>query len=62
MGAKEAEMEWMIKGAASGMKWTTITDNVLFPVGVNSVVFTSFGLVPHFGVHWLVLRVCYARR
>ena len=35
-------MKWMIKGAASGMKWayhTIVTDNVLFPAGVNSVMF-----------------------
>ena len=44
-------MMWMIKGAACTMNWayhTIITDNVLFPAGVNSVVFTSFGLVPPF--------------
>ena len=35
-------MKWMIKGAASSMEWayhTIITDNVLFPAGVNSVMF-----------------------
>ena len=42
MDAREAEMKWMIKGAAFSMKCayhTIITDNVLFPAGVNSVMF-----------------------
>ena len=51
LDAREAEMKWMIKGTPSSMEWACqpiTTDNVLFPAGVNSVVFTSFGLVPPF--------------
>ena len=39
VGCEGGEMKWMIKGAASGMKWTIVTDNVLFLAGVNSVMF-----------------------
>ena len=52
-------MKWMIKGTASIMEWACqpiITDNVLFPARVNSP-----RILP-FGIHCLVLRVCYARR
>ena len=40
-------MKWMIKGVVSGMEWayhTIITENVLFPAGVNSVILVSIVL------------------
>ena len=47
MDAREAEMKWMIKGAASSMEWadhTIITYNVPFPAGVNSAILVSIVL------------------
>ena len=44
MDAKEAEIKWMIMGAASSIEWayhTIITYNVLFPAGVSSVILVS---------------------
>ena len=45
LDAREAEMKLMIKGAAFSMKCayhTIVTDHVLFPAGVNSVIFYLF--------------------
>ena len=44
LDAREAEMQWMVRGAACGMKWPIITDSIL----LIPSCFTSFGRVPRF--------------
>ena len=39
LDAREAEMQWMVRGAACGMKWPIITDSILFLAHINSIMF-----------------------
>ena len=64
LDAREVEMQWMVKGADSGLSLLSSLMMFSLPPSSDQLrhVLPPLDVCPHFGVHCLVLRVCYARR